>query len=53
MAKTDPKMAIKIPQHFPFKGPPKYTQIGIFGLQIYHLATLKTILAVAGNPKCI
>jgi hypothetical protein len=30
----------KIYQHFPFKGPPKFTQIGIFGLKIYHLATL-------------
>jgi hypothetical protein len=24
----------KIYQHFPFKGPPKYTQIGIFGLKV-------------------
>jgi hypothetical protein len=30
----------KIYQHFPFKGPPKYTKIGIFGLKINHLATL-------------
>jgi hypothetical protein len=27
-------------QHFPFQGAPKYTQIGIFGLKINHLATL-------------
>jgi hypothetical protein len=27
-------------KHFPFKGPPKYTKIGIFGLKIKHLATL-------------
>jgi hypothetical protein len=27
-------------EHFPFKGPPKYTQIGIFGLKRNHLATL-------------
>jgi hypothetical protein len=27
-------------QHFPFQGPPKFTQIGIFGLKINHLATL-------------
>jgi hypothetical protein len=25
---------------FPFQGPPKFTQIGIFSLKIYHLATL-------------
>jgi hypothetical protein len=30
----------KIHQHFPFQGPPKFTQIVIFGLQINHLATL-------------
>jgi hypothetical protein len=27
-------------QHFPFQGPPKFTNIGIFGLKINHLATL-------------
>jgi hypothetical protein len=27
-------------QHLPLQGPPKFTQIGIFGLKIYHLATL-------------
>jgi hypothetical protein len=27
-------------QHFPFLGPPKCTQIGIFGFEIYNLATL-------------
>jgi hypothetical protein len=26
-------------QHFPFQGPPKYTQIGSFGLKRNHLAT--------------
>jgi hypothetical protein len=26
--------------YFPFQGPQKSTQIGIFGLKIYHLATL-------------
>jgi hypothetical protein len=30
----------KIYQHFSFQDPPKITQIGIFGLKIYHLATL-------------
>jgi hypothetical protein len=40
----------KIYQHFPFQGPPKYTQIEIFGLKIYHLATLGTRRAdVNGN----
>jgi hypothetical protein len=27
-------------QHVPFQGTPKYTQIGIFGMKINHLATL-------------
>jgi hypothetical protein len=30
----------KIYQKFIFQGLPKYTQIWIFGVQIYHLATL-------------
>jgi hypothetical protein len=30
----------KIYPHFPFQCPPKYTQIGIFGLKTNHLATL-------------
>jgi hypothetical protein len=30
----------KIYQHFQFQGPPKYTQIGILGMKINHLATL-------------
>jgi hypothetical protein len=29
----------KIYQHFPNQGTPKFTQIGIFGLKIYYLAT--------------
>jgi hypothetical protein len=29
-----------IHQPFSIQGPPKFTQIGIFGLKIYHLATL-------------
>jgi hypothetical protein len=33
----------KIDQHFPFQRPPKYTKIGIFGLQMYHLATLDSV----------
>jgi hypothetical protein len=32
------KMAIKY-QHLPLQDLPKITQIGIFGLKIYHLAT--------------
>jgi hypothetical protein len=31
----------KIHQHFPFQDSPKYSQIGIFGMKINHLATLK------------
>jgi hypothetical protein len=30
----------KINQHFPLQDPPKFTQIDIFGLKIFHLATL-------------
>jgi hypothetical protein len=30
----------KIYQHFRIYGPPKFTQIGIFGLKINHLASL-------------
>jgi hypothetical protein len=30
----------KLHEHFPFHGPSKHTQIGIFGMKIYHLATL-------------
>jgi hypothetical protein len=30
----------KIYQHLPLQDPPKFTQIWIFGLKIYHLATL-------------
>jgi hypothetical protein len=34
------QMAKDYNQPFPFQGPPKFTQIRIFGLKIYHLATL-------------
>jgi hypothetical protein len=27
-------------EHFPIQGPPKFIPIGIFGLEINHLATL-------------
>jgi hypothetical protein len=30
----------KIYQYFPFEGPPKFTQIAIFGLKINNLTTL-------------
>jgi hypothetical protein len=30
----------QIDQHLPLQDPPKFTQIWIFGLKIYHLATL-------------
>jgi hypothetical protein len=36
----------KLYQHLPLQGPPKSTQIGIFGLKIYHLATLQTTLTI-------
>jgi hypothetical protein len=31
---------LKSYRHFPIEGPPKNDQFGIFGLKIYHLATL-------------
>jgi hypothetical protein len=34
-------MGIKMYKHFSFLGPPKFTKIGMFGLKIYHLATLE------------
>jgi hypothetical protein len=34
------QMAIKYTKQFAFQGPPKFTQIGIFGLKINHLAAL-------------
>jgi hypothetical protein len=37
----------KISQHFPLLAPPKYTQIGIFGLKINHLATLSSGMPLA------
>jgi hypothetical protein len=39
----------KIYQHFPIKGPPKFTQIWIFGLKRNHLATL--VSAAAESAK--
>jgi hypothetical protein len=37
----------KIYQHLPLQDPPKFTQIGIFGLKICHLATLAAMGRVA------
>jgi hypothetical protein len=34
------KMALKFTQHLSFQDTTKFTQIGIFGLKIHHLATL-------------
>jgi hypothetical protein len=36
-------------QHFPFQGPPKFTQIAIFGLKTNHLATLVNKPGRAGS----
>jgi hypothetical protein len=33
----------KVCTHLPFQDSPKFTQSGIFGLKIYHLATLAVI----------
>jgi hypothetical protein len=38
------QMAQEYTNLFPFQGPQKFTQIGILGLKIYHLATLLNIL---------
>jgi hypothetical protein len=39
----------KICQHVPLQVPPKFTQIRIFGLKIYHLATSRKRNYVAGR----
>jgi hypothetical protein len=41
----------KIYQHFPFYGPPKFTQIWIFGVKTNHLATLVHLRMNADRPK--
>jgi hypothetical protein len=41
--KIDPS-GPKIYQHLPMQDPPKFTQIGSFGLKICHLATLGNTL---------
>jgi hypothetical protein len=40
-------------EHFPLPGPPKFTQIAIFGLKIYHLATLVQSGGQSKTIKCI
>jgi hypothetical protein len=39
----------KLYQHRPWLDSPKFTQIGIFGMKIYHLATLMETFR--GNPE--
>jgi hypothetical protein len=34
------QITVKYNNIFPFQGPPKYTQVGIFGRKRNHLATL-------------
>jgi hypothetical protein len=41
----------KIYQHLPLQDPPTLTQIAIFGLKIYHLATLLTPYLIFGNAS--
>jgi hypothetical protein len=43
----------RVYKHFPFQVPPKFTQIGILGLKIYHLATLRETqkTAIAFEPS--
>jgi hypothetical protein len=50
------QMAIEYTNIFSFQGPLKFTQIGIFGLKIYHLITLAEIASRkmdtwAASPK--
>jgi hypothetical protein len=40
------QMAIEIYQHLSMQDTPKFTQIRIFGLKIYHLATLLQIIPI-------
>jgi hypothetical protein len=39
----------EIYQHFPFQGPPKCTEIGIYGLKLNHLATLAWLSLFLGG----
>jgi hypothetical protein len=39
----------KIDQHFPIQGPPKFSQIWIFGSKRNHLATLASFNVIRGN----
>jgi hypothetical protein len=51
------QMRVNIPNillhfHFLLQGSPKYTQSGIFGMKIYHLATLmEAQIKMSQNPK--
>jgi hypothetical protein len=45
------QMAIKIYQLFPIQDPPKFTQIGNFGMKIYHLATLRETQLIRNEDK--
>jgi hypothetical protein len=36
-------------KYFPFQGPPKYTQIGSFGLRRNHLAILRWAIVFIGQ----
>jgi hypothetical protein len=42
----------KIYQYFPFQGPPKYTQGGIFGMKIFHLASLLPSCFANAKDSC-
>jgi hypothetical protein len=32
--------------HFPFQDPPKFTEIGIFGMKIYHLSKMVIFIKI-------
>jgi hypothetical protein len=40
-------------QNLPLQDIPKFTQIGIFGLQMYHLATLRVSLFLIDKEICL
>jgi hypothetical protein len=52
-----PNVAGKMHQQLPLLDPPIFTQIGILGLKIYHLATLQRNAPIFGGGtapgKCI
>jgi hypothetical protein len=51
MAVKYTKNGQRISHHLPLQDPPKFTQIAIFGLKIYHLATLIETILLLHTPN--